>query len=73
MDYHNTYEKKYIVDRTNGDWTPEGGTGGAGHVEYRHMLKKSTIDEIERLLINRKSAIVELQNDGCVVVKEYPN
>ena len=40
MDYHNTYGKKYVVDRTNGDWTPEGGTGGVGHVEYRHMLKE---------------------------------
>lgn len=23
--------RKIIVDRTNGPWTPEGGTGGAGH------------------------------------------
>ena len=73
MDYHNTYGKKYVVDRTNGDWTPEGGTGGVGNVEYRHMLKESTIDEIERLLIDRKSAVVELQDDGSVVVKEYSN
>lgn len=73
MDYHNTYGKKYVVDLTNGDWTPEGGTGGVGHVEYRHMLKESTIDEIERLLIDRKSAVVELQDDGSVVVKEYSN
>lgn len=37
------------------------------------MLKESTIDEIERLLIDRKSAVVELQDDGSVVVKEYSN
>lgn len=37
------------------------------------MLKESTIDEIERLLIDRKSEVVELQDDGSVVVKEYSN
>ena len=30
-DLYDSMGRKIIVDRTNGPWTPEGGTGGAGH------------------------------------------
>ena len=63
-------EDKAIIDRTNGVWTPAGGSGGAGHFEHRHLLNESTIRTIEWLLSSKGAAIVEMQDDGTITVKE---
>lgn len=71
MEYYNADGEVLIVNRTNGDWTPEGGTGGTAYVAHAHLLSKSTIQMIERLLMSKKAAIVELQDNGSIIVKEY--
>ena len=37
MGYYNRKGEKLLIDRINGEWTPEGGTGGAGHLEHRRI------------------------------------
>lgn len=64
----NTGEIGMIIDRTDGDWTPAGGTGGAGHFEHRHLLNESTIRTIEYFLSSEGAAIVKTQDDGSIDV-----
>ena len=51
--------RKIIVDRTNGQWTPEGGYGGACHYEDKNITEYDT----HRINLYDKCEIIE----GCTV------
>ena len=51
--------RKIIVDRTNGQWTPEGGYGGAGHYENQNITECIS----HRINLYGKCEVIE----GCTV------
>ena len=51
--------RKLVIDRTNGQWTPEGGYGGACHYEDQNITEYDT----HRINLYDQCEIVE----GCTV------
>ena len=51
--------RKLVIDRTNGQWTPEGGYGGACHYEDQNITEYDT----HRINLYDQCEIIE----GCTV------
>ena len=51
--------RKLVIDRTNGQWTPEGGYGGACHYEDQNITEYDT----HRINLYDQCEVIE----GCTV------